>query len=148
MTHTQCNPEEGRAGHPERGVAIFWVIIMIAMLTFAASVLAASIIPLIRESSRSRVSLAAFYAAEGGVELARAGLARDPAFSGGTSEVGRGRTEARIEPLPGRPDCRLVRVRGTVPGDDGPGSVIARGIIATLRLEAGRLPVLETYAEE
>jgi hypothetical protein len=117
-------------------------------LVFAGSVLIASALPLAAESRRAARSLEALHAAEGGLALARARLARDPSFAGGSVDVGRGRSEARVEPLDGRPDARRVLSRGTVAGEDAPGATVSREVEAVLRLGApGRLPAVESYAE-
>jgi type II secretory pathway component PulK len=88
----------GPAGRArERGSALVWALVL---LSFAASLSA-----LLLERGRAvdaaartdLASLKAFYAAEGGLALARHRLAADPAYAGETLRVGECEVVVRVE---------------------------------------------------
>lgn len=131
----------------ERGHALLYVVFFAVTVGFAAEAFLASFGVLLRETVRERATVAALYVAEGGLARARAALARDPGWRGGTVEVGAGRAEVRVIEVPGRPDRRTVRVRGLVAGSDAPGATVERRIVAGLALRDG-LPRLVFWTEE
>jgi hypothetical protein len=129
------------------GGFIIYVLVMLIVLAAVLGITARGVFQsLLRERPRERAAFAAVYAAGGGVEWARAGLARDPSRTGGTVEVGRARADVSVLPVPGEPDLRDIIAIGTVPGA-GAGSIAARiRIEARVRLGPG-LPRILSWRE-
>lgn len=108
----------------ESGFSILVALAVTLLLGTLAMATALRMQDLARDGNRDRASLAAFHAAGGGVAAARAALARDPAWKGGTIPVGRAAARVAVaadlsDPLP--PPGRRPR-RGA-----GPGSGVRRG---------------------
>jgi hypothetical protein len=133
----------------ERGATMYLVIVFLTTFSLFAVMLLTSFSRLIAEADRERDSIAALYVADGGLAVARARLARDPAWAGGTVEVGRGNVEMKIAAGSGGAETREVHVRGVVPGGSAKDATVERRIRATLALGgAGTLPRVTAWREE
>ncbi len=131
----------------ESGFSILVALAVTLLLGTLAMATALRMQDLARDGNRDRASLAAFHAAGGGVAAARAALARDPAWKGGTIPVGRAAARVAVAADLSDPSLRRVVVLGEEPGP-GAGSVAARlRVEAILRLREGALPAILSWSE-
>ena len=137
----------GRRRRREGGFSLLLLLALVAVASVCSIALLGRLQHLARERVRTRASDAAFWAAQGGVERARAALARDPGWGGGEAALGRGRVEVRVEPVEGEPDCRAVRSLGFDPGLGTEATAARRTVTAVLRLGDGP-PRVVAWREE
>jgi hypothetical protein len=139
MTAGTARPRAG-----ERGIALYLLVLLAVVGLGAALGTTGHLLALRRARPMERALFEARWAAEGGVALARASLARDPAWSGGTMPVGPGEVAVSVT-VPAAPEdlqVRIVRSTGSR-GFGGPGGADARvRITARLRLEVGGTTLL------
>lgn len=128
----------------ESGTA-FYLLVVVSVITLASGILLQGRFrALLQERTTGRHSLAARWAAEGGVEKARAALAADPAWSGGAVDMGRGRAVVEVrEILPGLREIVSIADFPVA----APDTIRARRRIrAVVRLGEG-LPAVTSWAE-
>jgi len=111
----------------ERGFIFIWALLLVVLVGATSSVLFLRSSTLLAESGTDRIRSQSFWAAEGGMAEARHALAADPAYAGGTIQVGPGRA---ISTVTRTEDGWHVEVRATpggarieadlVPGDELP----------------------------
>jgi len=130
----------------ERG-AVFYFVVLFALLAVAMTLSAAAAVQaLLQDRPRARFALEATWAAQGGVEKARAELSRDPGWRGGAAAFGRSSAVVEVRPVEGDPGLREVISIGSVEGP-GTANVAARcRVAATLRL-GERLPAVLSWRE-
>jgi len=144
------NPRGPRSNPAERGTLFYLLALLAAVSVVAAAGMTGSWHALLRSIPRERAEFDARWAAEGGIAFARASLARDPAWTGGSVPVGRGAAEVTVRPDPAEPadpHLREVVSIGSRPfGGPGGASAHAR-VVARVRV-AGRRTFLFTWREE
>jgi hypothetical protein len=126
---------------------VYFFVIVFAMLAISLCLTSATTVgALLRDRPRARFALEATWAAQGGIEAARAGLALDPACTEARTEIGRGTAEVTVRAVPGAADLRDVVSVASVTGP-GVGNVVARQRIEVrLRLGTG-LPQVVSWHE-
>jgi type II secretory pathway component PulK len=117
---------------------------LVAVVGAAAVALAASTRQSLDAVRVGRMRTAARLAAEGGVEAARAALARDPAWRGGPVGVGSAQAEVTVLPAEGRD--LVVSSRGTVAPSGPHGATASHAVEAVLR-PGGGLPAIVAWRE-
>jgi hypothetical protein len=140
MTERPLAP--ARRPSDERGFIVFVVVFFVVIAAGLALTARGTFTSLLRERPRQRVSLAAFYAAQGGLEAARAALLRDGAWTGGTVAVGECSAAVTVEAVPGRADLREVVSIGTHAGGGNEMLGARRRVSATLLLAPGGAEVV------
>ena len=121
----------------ESGVFLYILLIFVILSVALTVSLGGNFTALVRDRPRERAALAAVYAAQGGIERARAALARDPAFGGDRPDsvaVGRGSAEVTVGRVPGEPELREIVSIGSIPGPGVDGIAARTGIVARVRL--------------
>ena len=120
-----------------RGAALLIALGMLVVVATAGVVLQQRTLDLAKATTRGRLQLAARWAAEGGIESARAALARDAAFTGSTLRVGA--TEVVVTVRADAADAALRHVRAVaVVAPSGPAAASERvQIDAVLRVGPG-----------
>jgi hypothetical protein len=136
-----------RRDRAEGGYIVYTVLVFVILIAALSVGLRGALQAAVRDRPRERSAVAAVYAAQGGIEKARAALARDPSWAGGTVAVGRGSAEVAVREVSGEPSLRTVVSIGSVPGP-GAGNVAAkRRVEVRLRLGEG-LPSILSWRED
>ena len=127
----------------ERGAALLMALMLLIVVSAAGATMHARSLRVATETILEKRALTARWAAEGGIALTRAALARDEGFDGGTSTVGDAEVRVTVE---GDGDLRIVESVAFVrpSGDHGPRTRVR--IRASLRLGDG-LPAIESWNE-
>ncbi len=123
-----------------RGAALIQALLLLVVATAVAAGAAARVQRTVDATVLDRAEVTAAAAASGGVELARAALARDAAWTGGTRTLGGSEIEVRVSAGASDAERHVV--------------VVARAVRATqrveaeLRLDAAGLPRVVAWREE
>jgi hypothetical protein len=131
----------------DRGIAFYMVVLFTVFLGGLCLAFRGSFTAAVRDRSRERAAVAAVYAAQGGVERARAALARDPSWKGGATAVGRGSAEVVVREVPGEPGYRTVVSVGAIPGP-GVGNVAAKRRVEVVLLLGEGLPRIVSWRDD
>ncbi len=133
-----ATPAAGRSR--ESGFSILLVLALALLLSTLAMVTAQRMMDLSRDGRRGRDSAAVLYAAEGGVEAARAALVRDPAWAGGSVDVDGIGVRVTVERLSAEPAA--FRVAAVAVGRGA-----SRRVEAVLLARGTALPSLASWKE-
>jgi type II secretory pathway pseudopilin PulG len=141
VTASAPSPVRGR----ESGFTLLVAVAVAVVLGTLLLVTAQRVADVARDGDRDRAALSATYAAQGGVEAARAALARDPSWTGGTFPVGRGEAIVAAAPVAGDADLRAVVVLGRHPWTGGASAEARTRVEVRLRLRPGLLPEIRSW---
>jgi hypothetical protein len=136
-----------RRPHPEGGFAIVVVLLLLVIAAAISVDFAGRFSAVMRDRGTSRASTAALYAAQGGVERARAALARDASWTGEDLVVGDAVASVRVAAVEGATDLRRVEVVGVAPAKAQANFRAQRRIDAVVRLGPG-LPRVVGWRED
>ncbi len=140
-------PAGARPARREEGFSLFLMISLAVCGSVVALGLMERIQSMARDRVRCRAAEAARWAAEGGIEKARAALAADPAWTGAVLDVGGNRVEVRVEAVEGDGRLRRVRSLGVDPGLGTEATAAKRTLAAVLRLGPGGPRIVEWREE-
>lgn len=119
----------------ERGAALIWALVLLLFAAALSALLLERGRGVDAEAKTDLASLKARYAAEGGVEIARHRLAKDPSYAGGTVRVGERDVVVRVERSGGGWD---------VTASAQPGGLTVRARLGARPGSRDRLPPVES----
>jgi hypothetical protein len=128
-----------------RGAAVITVLAALVAVTAVGVAVAGHTVRSLADARLDVHRTAARLGAEGAVEVARAALARDPAWTGVHLDVGTAATIVDVTPGPSpAARCVVARARVAPPGDRGPAAQVV--VEATVVLGDG-LPRITSWRE-
>ena len=100
-----------RRAEGDRGFALLWIVLLLLVVSVAGTVLVTASLRLRTDSEQSGARIAAFHAAQGGIERARWAVSRDAGYTGETLDVGGVEVRVHVN----LSDAGRVRVEATAP---------------------------------